>query len=236
MGEARGHRACRRASINWSKGKDAWARSVAAPASQCVAYLVSIDFQIACARRVLAVFFLAALLIAAGGSAEAQDESSSQRSLINEFRIGLLAHHVEPAGTEKGGQDVSVEMLFRRHAFSYGSRLADIVLRPRVHVGASINVNGDTSQLYSGLTWDIPLTERVSLELTFGGSLHDGPHNGDGSAFGCALNFRESASIGFALTQRWRLYGTVAHMSNAGLCERNSGLTSAGVRLGYVFD
>jgi lipid A 3-O-deacylase len=181
---------------------------------------------------VLAAIFLATLLVAAGAPAEAQDEYS----LINEFRIGLFAHHVEPAGTEKGGLDVSAELLFRRHAFSYGSRLADIVLRPRVHVGASINVNGDTSQLYSGLTWDIPLTERVSLEVTFGGSLHDGQHTGEGSAFGCALNFRESASIGFALTQRWRLYGTVAHMSNAGFCERNSGLTSAGLRLGYVFD
>ena len=197
--------------------------------------LVSIDLQISGARRVLAVFFLATLLVAAGASAQAQGESS-QQSLINEFRIGLLAHHIEPAGTEKGGQDVSAEILFRRHAFSFGSRFADIVLRPRAHVGASINVNGDTSQLYSGLTWDIPLTERVSLEVTFGGSLHDGQHNGQGSAFGCVWNFRESASIGFALTQRWRLYGTVAHMSNAGLCERNSGLTSAGVRLGYVFD
>ena len=81
-----------------------------------------------------------------------------------------------------------------------------------------------------------PLIERVSLELTFGGSLHDGPNAGEGSAFGCPLNFRESASIGIAVTERWRLYGTIAHMSNAGLCARNSGLTSAGVRLGYALD
>ena len=59
---------------------------------------------------------------------------------------------------------------------------------------------------------------------------------GPGSAFGCPLNFRESASLAFAVMERWRIYGTVAHMSNAGLCERNSGLTSAGVRLGYLFD
>ena len=165
----------------------------------------------------LALLFLATLVVAGSLPAQAQD-NPGPRSIFSEVRLGLFGHHVEPAGSEKGGQDINLEVLFSRP------------------VGASINVNGDTSQLYSGLTWNIPLMERVTLELTFGGSLHDGQHDGKGSAFGCSLNFRESASIGVALTQRWRLYGTVAHMSNAGLCERNSGLTSAGLRLGYVFD
>ena len=75
--------------------------------------------------------------------------------------------------------------------FDYGSHIADVVLRPRFHLGTSINVNGKTSQLYSGFTWDIPLINRLSLELTFGGSLHDGPNTGVGSSFGCPLNFRE---------------------------------------------
>jgi hypothetical protein len=100
----------------------------------------------------------------------------------------------------------------------------------------SLIVNGETSQLYSGFTWNFPLVQRLSLELTFGGSLHNGPDTGPGSAFGCPLNFRESGSIGYAVTEHWRIYGTVAHMSNAGLCERNSGITSAGMRLGYVFN
>ena len=33
--------------------------------------------------------------------------------------------------------------------------------------------------------------------------------------------------------ERWTVYGTVAHMSNANLCDHNSGLTSVGMRLGY---
>jgi len=202
---------------------------------QCVASLVSIALQISRARWVLALLFLATLVVAGSLPAQAQGDLGP-RSIFSEVRLGLFGHHVEPAGSEKGGQDINLEVLFSRPAVAYGSHVADIALRPRLHVGASINVNGDTSQLYSGLTWNIPLLERVTLELTFGGSLHDGQHDGKGSAFGCSLNFRESASIGVALTQRWRLYGTVAHMSNAGLCERNSGLTSAGLRLGYMFD
>jgi hypothetical protein len=200
-----------------------------------VAYRVSIESRVWRVRRALGLFFLAALIVAGGAPAQAQDESRP-RSFISEVRLGLLGHHVEPAGSEKGGQDVNVEILFGRPAIAYASHIADIALRPRLHLGSSINVNGDTSQLYAGFTWDIPLIERVSLELTFGGSLHDGPNTGEGSAFGCPLNFRESASIGIAVTERWRLYGTIAHMSNAGLCPRNSGLTSAGLRLGYAFD
>jgi hypothetical protein len=70
-------------------------------------------------------------------------------------------------------------------------------LRPRFHVGAAINVDGDTSQIYSGLTWNVPLLDRFSLELSFGGAWHDDPKEWNGqSAFGCPLNFRESASIG----------------------------------------
>ena len=183
----------------------------------------------------LGLAFLATLIAAGGASAQLRGQSQP-RGIIDEVRIGILGHHVEPAGTERGGLDVNLEMLFSRPAIAYGSSLADIALRPRLHIGASINVDGNTSQGYAGFTWDIPLLQWLSLELTFGGSLHDGPNNAPGSAFGCPLNFRESASLGFAVSERWRLYGTVAHMSNAGLCERNSGLTSAGLRLGYVFD
>ncbi len=175
--------------------------------------------------------------MAPSGRASAQSRSEpGSRYFIDELRLGVLGHHIEPAGTEEGGEDVNAEILFSRPAIVYGNRFADIFLRPRLHVGSSINVNGDTSQVYSGLTWDIPLRQRFSLELSFGGSLHDGPTEGPGSAFGCPVNFRELGSLGFSLTQHWRLYGTLAHMSNAGLCDRNSGLTSGGVRLGYKFN
>jgi hypothetical protein len=196
---------------------------------------VSIALQVRRAHRALGLVFLATLIAAGGASAQPRDEARP-RGIFDEVRIGVLGHHVEPGGTEKGTTDLNFELLFSRPAIAYGSSLADIALRPRLHIGASINIDGYTNQGYAGFTWDIPLLELLSLELTFGGSLHDGPSNGPGSAFGCPLNFRESASVGIAVTERWRLYGTVAHMSNAGLCERNSGLTSAGVRLGYVFE
>jgi hypothetical protein len=148
-------------------------------------------------------------------------------------RLGLLAHSVDPSSAE-GGIDVNAEVLLRKSSYTYADSFLDAVLRPRVHLGASLNLAGDTSQLYAGLTWDTKLTPALSLELSFGGVVHDGP-TGDGhqDSYGCALNFRESASLGYALDAQWAVYGIIAHMSNANLCDHNSGITSLGVRLGY---
>lgn len=173
--------------------------------------------------------------LAAEPLAAAQAPSSDRApfSLIDEVRFGLLAHSVEPSNAEDG-VDVNLEVLFARPRVDYDNAWLNVILRPRVHLGTSINTSGDTDQLYAGLTWDGKLTQKLSLELTFGGSLHDGP-TGDGleDSYGCSLNFRESASLGYALDERWTLYGTVAHMSNANLCDHNTGITSVGVRLGY---
>ena len=55
------------------------------------------------------------------------------------------------------------------------------------------------------------------------------------NAMGCNWSFRESGSLGYRLTPAWSVMGTVEHMSNAGFCDENRGLTNAGVRVGYTF-
>lgn len=181
-------------------------------------------------RGMLAVVAMAAAPLVACTLAP---PARAQTPLFDELRLGIMAHTIEPHHAE-GGADVNIELLFRRPAVSYGNAFADFVLRPRVHVGASINTIGDTSQIYAGLTWDFKLTERLSLEASFGGAWHDGPLNGGApDLYGCRLNFRESVSLGYALSEAWTVYGTLTHMSNADLCSNNSGLTSAGVRIGY---
>jgi hypothetical protein len=177
------------------------------------------------------------LLSAAAGNAFAQSRDDwRSRSIVDEIRLGLYGHHIEPSGTEQGGFDVNAELLFAKPVSAYDRGSLHSFLTPRIHIGTQINLDGDTSQLYAGFTWDLRIHERFSLEVTFGGSVHDGPTNGEGSSFGCVANFRESGSIGVGLTERLWLYATVAHMSNAGLCDRNSGLTSGGLRLGYSFN
>ncbi len=151
--------------------------------------------------------------------------------LIDEIRIGALAHDLETNDNEEGW-DVNAELLLHRLGPRTGDPL-DILLSPRPHVGVQINTSGDTNLGYFGLTWDAWLTDDVFIEGSFGGAVHDGPTGDSSDSFGCAVNFRESAALGVALSPQWNLLATVSHMSNGGLCDENQGLTSAGVQLGY---
>jgi hypothetical protein len=147
-------------------------------------------------------------------------------------RFGALAHNIETVNSE-GGVDLNLELLFRRTATRYNNALLNFVLTPRFHVGASLNLGGDTNQLYAGFTWDVQLARKLNLELALGGALHDGPRGEQPVSYGCPLNFREALSLGYAVDERWTVYGTFAHFSNSDLCDHNTGLTSFGVRLGY---
>jgi len=150
---------------------------------------------------------------------------------IDEFRFGVLAQDLEDNDAEDGIA-ISAEVLFP-HLGPRTRDPLDIFLSPRPHLGAQINTDDSTSLAYAGLTWDVWLTDLLFVEASFGGAVHDGPTDDSGDSFGCSVNFRESASIGLALSESWRLLATVSHMSNAGLCDRNSGLTSGGLQLGY---
>jgi lipid A 3-O-deacylase len=152
---------------------------------------------------------------------------------VDEVRLGLLAHSVDPNNGEDG-IDLNMEVLLRKSPYVLDDAFLDFLLRPRLHLGANVNLNGETSQLYAGFTWDAKLATRLSLELSLGAALHNGP-TGEGheDSYGCALNFRESVSLGYALDERWAVYGIVAHMSNGKLCDQNTGITGAGIRLGY---
>jgi lipid A 3-O-deacylase len=155
---------------------------------------------------------------------------------LNEVRLGVLAANLEDGGGEKAETLINGEVLFNiglsQHV--YEDPIRNFFLRPRAHVGFSVTPDEGTNQVYGGLTWEAHLTSKIFVEASFGGTLHDGETAGnDPNSYGCSLMFRESASIGYELTERVRIMATVDHMSNAGLCDQNQGLTNAGVRIGY---
>lgn len=152
---------------------------------------------------------------------------------IDELRLGLLAHDIGflGHGKEEGG-DANVEVLFKSPAF------LDALWAPRPHVGLSVNSAGDTSQLYAGLTWSVEPFERVFVEFSLGGTVHDGELDSaalDRKQLGSRLLFRESLSLGFRLDRRNSLSIIFDHESNARLARHNEGLNNLGVRWGYRF-
>jgi lipid A 3-O-deacylase len=154
---------------------------------------------------------------------------------VSEVRLGAFAH--DPESPEGGSADLNGEVLFVK-PFTSTDPLWNALI-PRPHVGGTANFAGKTSQAYAGLTWDYDVTQKVFVEGTFGGSVNDG-HAGmivppGFNAMGCNESFRESGSLGYRFTENWSLMGTVEHMSNAGLCDRNRGLTNFGARVGYTF-
>lgn len=151
-----------------------------------------------------------------------------------EIRGGVFAH--DPWSPEQGSADLNIEALSPR-LYSTGS--AWDVLIPRAHLGGTINFNGKTSHGYAGLAWTFDITQQFFVEASFGGAIHNGKTGStivpNHNALGCSPLFRESASIGYRITEAWSMMATVEHLSNAGLCSNNRGLTNAGVRLGYSF-
>jgi lipid A 3-O-deacylase len=152
---------------------------------------------------------------------------------MSELRLGLLDHDVSFLGHGKeGGLDVNAELLFD------SPRFLKAVWAPRPHVGVSVNTTGDTSQLYAGLTWTWEPVERLFVDVSLGGAIHNGKlddASGDRKELGSRALFRESLSLGYRIDDRNSLSIYFDHESNARLAHNNEGLNNFGIRWGYRF-
>lgn len=153
---------------------------------------------------------------------------------VEELRLGGLAH--DASSPEGGSADINIEALFIK---PFDTSEWWSVLIPRPHVGATISTGGETSTVYAGVTWRADLFSTPAFfEASFGGSLNNGQtekYDNDRNPLGCHELFRESAALGYQLTEHWSLMASVEHNSNAGLCSQNRGLTNYGAKIGYRF-
>jgi lipid A 3-O-deacylase len=166
--------------------------------------------------------------------------ASAQTKLIDEVKVGGLAHDVTFLGSHvEGGADVNIEVLFTP------PDILRVIGSPRPHLGADINASGNTSDGYFGLTWGIMLIQSlfgandgVFVNGSLGGAVHDGYINSAPAGrkrLGSRILFRESAELGYQLTPNTSVSAIVDHISNANLGTHNAGITSAGARLGFKF-
>ena len=177
----------------------------------------------------IATAFVIGLFIANLSAVQAQDAFNRY-----EMRGGVFAH--DPMSPEKGSADINAEILSPRLPIAAG---AWQLLVPRLHLGTTVNTAGKTSHGYAGLTWDYDLSKSFFVEASLGGDLNNGKTGNmlvsGRNAMGCAAAFRESASLGYRINTNLSVMTTIEHVSNAGFCERNRGLTNMGLRLGYAF-
>src|SRR5579862_5486337 len=143
----------------------------------------------------------------AGLIALAPSRAAAQTKLIDEVKIGGLAHDVGFLGHHvETGADVNIEMLFTP------PDILRAIGSPRPHIGADINTAGNTSDGYFGLTWGIMLIQNlfgagdgIFANGSLGGAIHDGspltgaiPPPGE-KLLGSRILFRESAELGYQI-------------------------------------
>ncbi|HYF86144.1 acyloxyacyl hydrolase [Azospirillum sp.] len=160
----------------------------------------------------------------------------AQERLFDEVRIGVSGS-IHDKKTFEPGLFPSATVFFdpfdQRHAESF----LDHMLRPRVHVGAIVSTSGGANQVFAGFTWTANVTDKLFIDLGFGGSLTDASldNPNDRPNVGCRAQFHESAAVGYNITENWRVLATIEHSSNADICDQNDGLSYAGIAVGYKF-
>jgi hypothetical protein len=180
------------------------------------------------------------LAIVAAPCARAQEwkKPTGTPSLLSEFRFGFSAQ--DPWGTEgrSNSANLTGEILFAKPFTA--SDLFTSYFIPRPHVGGSLNFDGQTSFAYAGLTWSVDITPSLFVEGSLGGAFHDGDTKTRGlprnvESLGCTPLFREAGAVGVRLSANWSVIATLEHLTNAGACSENRGLTNVGARVGYTF-
>ncbi|MXQ14757.1 acyloxyacyl hydrolase [Microvirga makkahensis] len=180
------------------------------------------------------------ILLAGSTSLLAADarKQSAQPSILSEFRIGFSAQ--DPWGSEgdDGSANLTGEILLAKPFTA--SDLFTSYFIPRPHFGGSLNFDGRTDFAYTGLTWTVDVTPSLFVEGSIGGAFHNGKKDAndpfsDRRALGCSPLFRESGSVGVRLSANWSVVATIEHLSSAGSCSENRGLTNIGARVGYSF-
>ena len=92
-------------------------------------------------------------------------------------------------------------------------------------------VEGGATYTYAGIRFELPLTDRLAFTPSFAaGAFEDSP----GVDLGGTLEFRTALELDYKISRAVSLGAIVAHYSNAGLYEHNSG--SESVSLGLIVD
>ena len=166
-----------------------------------------------------------------------KNKNSSKSGLygISEIRLGIGDHDAGVFGrTKEEGVDFNIEFLFSSPDF------LEAIWSPKPMLGASINSDDDTSQVYAGITWEGWFYDDFFWNFGFGLAVHDGETESDNinkKELGSRVLFRESIDIGWLFLENNQISLFVDHISHGHIFgdDKNEGMDTLGVRYGYRF-
>ena len=180
-----------------------------------------------------AVFTILVILSASQAICVEEKPAWKNHNWLYEIRTGILAHDVPvwSRSSMEAGVDFNVEFIF---GFPKFKLLSGIV---RANLGFSLNNQGDTSKVYSGLLWEYMWDSGLFLNLGLGLSAHNGEldNSDDKKELGSRILFRIPIEIGLLFTRHQGVSIMFDHVSNAYLAYPNEGLDTIGLRYSYRF-
>jgi hypothetical protein len=178
------------------------------------------------------IFFLVVLSPQMIRAEESQNPTHPQ--WLHGFRGGLLAHDIRlwSRTRSEGGVDLNAEVVFSPPGWTLfnGKILSNL--------GFSLNSQGDTSSVYTGLLWEFEPQSRFFFNVGLGLALHDGEFEtgiDNTKALGSRILFRIPIEVGLLFAKHHGVSILLVHVSNAYLADPNEGLDTFGIRYSYRF-
>jgi lipid A 3-O-deacylase len=153
----------------------------------------------------------------------------------------LLAHDQSPfSDHHESGADIGLEYLFSPQQGGFWETIGS----PRIHLGGILSLQGETSILYSGLTYQFEFQNNYFFDAAVGLAAHNGPLHKDSTGCkldsDCGFGFRVLPHFGFDLGKHLDEQHSLSlfydHMSHGRWLNReNEGIDHLGVRYMWYF-
>ena len=186
--------------------------------------------------RVFAKFVIRTLAIASTVLTEPVFAADNSLTWLDELRVGVTSSASK--GASASGELQALFSPLSPIGHPYDPNWAWF-FSPRPLIGASISLEGKTSQAYAGLAWDLPISGPYFVELSAGGLVHDQTldqnYSDRPSPLTTRFLFREAIAIGYDINANWRILLFADHGSDGNLGYRNEGVNRFGFLLGRKF-
>ena len=155
--------------------------------------------------------------------------------LVDELKLGVLAHDVPYLWSNFRAEPVSVDLNFE---LLFGPTISVLGGTIRPAAGGTISTVGATSHGYLDARWQYETASSIFFGLGIGVAVHNGQlqlDDWDRKALGSRVLLHFPIEVGYRLDAHNSVSAYFEHMSNAYTVSPNEGMDRLGIRYGYRF-